>query len=123
MYVTAYHDPSLPVGAPDNHAYVSLDVHDRFIISILVKEPCWAVMKDDTSQPAYEGVGTLSIQDNQSVIFESESGVTSHSPSLDDAHMACFGTQGSVPATPLNLMKALEWCHTNPNFMKDREGA
>lgn len=34
-------------------------------------------------------------------------------------HIACFGTEEAVEATPENISSAIQWCQKNQNFMKD----
>lgn len=112
-------------GSPIGFGSTAFNVGDRFDIQITVATPSKGFA--GAVQPAYEGEGELVIEDSH---FTPPAGETAKQAFVKDLHglhanmsqMACFGVNDAVPATPDNLVKAIQWCQANQHFMEDERG-
>jgi|SRR3989338_194882 len=114
-------------GDPDSNgmAFVTFRVGGeggRYDIDIFIKTPL-----PDEGEAAYGDEGELTIRDRKFTIPKGEAPMVAAVKAVLDQHTnmaqeSCFSTSESVPATPENIVRAIQWCQANPKFMQDEQG-
>lgn len=129
--------PGHEIGENSSRAFVTISV-GRFMVDIDIHSDDAGYMAEELNDFLHHhGNGALGIFDREMDKTEREishiRGVSHDEavvksilegglPAYDTPTIACFGASEKVPATSENIVKAIQWCMANQNFMKSSEG-
>lgn len=129
--------PGHETGGNPSRAFITISV-GRFMVDIDIHSDDAGYMAEELNDFLHHhGNGTLGIFDREMEETKREiphirgfsrydeivkSILEGGFPAYDTPTIACFGASEKISATPENIVKAIQWCMANQNFMKSPEG-